>query len=578
MNLLETVFEWVVSTTVRASLVALAILAIQLLLRPWLPAKWRHPLWLPLLLVMVLPVVPALPVHLIPARPAAEASTSGEVIATAAGQASPATTTNAVAPAPTKGLPLIPLFWMSGVLLTLTAGVTGYRRKLRVIRTHGVLPTPELKTGIEAARKTAGLSKTPLVWLSREVESPAVSGLWRPVLLLPAEFPAAFTAAEARLILLHEFSHLKRHDLAQNWLLFALQALHWFNPVIWFAFTRLRHDRETACDARVLALDAEDRRAEYGHALLKMQELPAIRGLRLGFLGIFENVSGLRSRINDISRHRQSHPAWQVAGCLIVAVIALFGSTRAQEFVPEKKNAAGNEAGPQEADLLPRQAYISKKLDTIIMPRISFENTSLEEAIDFIRLRSKELDTVELDPTKKGINFVIRKPRAVEGQPVPKPARLTIEMKEVPIRRILEEIARQSVLRFKIDEFAVTFVPADEKDPVPLTREEAAAKANPPMGPKTVENVNKLRAIIIPVVDMEDVTLAEAVEFLNLCATELSKDAPAPKITIGPNTKGDLRIKELRLRNVPLPEALKYCAESVRQTFTFNDDGVQIGR
>jgi beta-lactamase regulating signal transducer with metallopeptidase domain len=580
MSLLETVFEWVVSTTLRASGVALAILAIQLLLRPWLPAKWRHPLWLPLLLVMVLPFVPVLPLHPIPARPAVPVPPSGELVATTAGEATPAPTTNLVAPAPRVTLPLLPLLWLAGVLVTLTAGVTGYRRKLKAIRAHAVSPAPDLQIEIDDARRTAGLSRTPVVWLSREVASPAVSGLWRPVLLLPAGFPAAFTAAEARLILLHEFSHLKRHDLAQNWLLFALQALHWFNPLIWFAFARLRLDRETACDARVLALDAVDRRAEYGHALLKMQELPATGGLRLGFLGIFENVTGLRSRITDISRHRRSHPAWQVAGCGLVTLIALFGSTRAQEVAPATKEAEVNEAKLEPksgAELVDAQAAIIKKLDSLIIPQVSFEDTSLEEAIAFVRLRSTELDTAERDPNKKGVNFVIRKPRGIDGQPAPVPARVTFEMKDAPLRRILGEIARQSGMRMKIeDEFAVTFVPADEKDLV-RNEAEAAAKVAPPVGPKAVANENKLQVIIIPVVDLEDVTLADAVKFFNARAKELSKDKPVPPIKIGPKTKGELRIKELRLRNVPLSIALKYCAESAKVPLTFNDEGAQIG-
>ncbi len=276
--------------------------------------------------------------------------------------------------------------------MTLTAGIAGYRLKLKAIRAHAVSPSRDLQAEIEEARKVAGLSKTPLVWLSREVESPAVSGLWRPLLLLPAEFPASFTAAESRLILLHEFSHIKRHDLAQNWLLFALQALHWFNPLIWFAFARVRLDRETACDARVLALDTDDRRSDYGHALLKMQDLPAVSGLRLGFLGIFESASGLRSRITDISRHRRSHPAWQVAGSLLVAVIALFGSTRAEEARPETENPPEPGAGPtpaKELELSGGRAYIAAKLDRIIVPQISFEDTSMEEAIDFYPLEEQ---------------------------------------------------------------------------------------------------------------------------------------------------------------------------------------------
>lgn len=577
MNLLETLFSWVVSTTIRASLVALAILATQMLLRPWLPAKWRHPLWMPLLLVMILPFVPTLPVHLIPARqvPAAPAATTMEV------KAIPQTNAVEVAAAPAAATAqkaaLLPLLWLLGACITMTAGITGYRQKLNAIRARAASPEPGLQAEIEEARQTAGLSKTPLVWLSHEVESPAVSGLLRPVLLLPAEFPSALNATETRLILLHEFSHIKRHDLAQNWLLFVLQALHWFNPVIWFAFARLRMDRESACDARVLVLDAQDRRSDYGHALLKMQDLPAVSGLRLGFLGIFENASGLRSRITDITRHRRSHPAWRVAGTSLVAVIALFGATRAQEPKPAKENAAdAGKVTAKDAELTSGQAYLAKKLDTIMLPMASFENTSIEEAIDFVRLRSRELDAAEPDPAKKGLNFVIRKARGADGQEAWQPGRTTLKLKNVSLRRLLDEIAAQSGTRYSVDDFAVTFVPAAEKDAA--DKAAAAAPQGPPPSPKTMENLNAARGVVIPIVDFEDTTLEDAVVFFNLRAKELSKGAAVPTIKIGPNTKGDTRIKELRLRNVPLLEALRYCAEATKQTVSVDDEGVQIGK
>ncbi|HEY8962577.1 MAG TPA: tetratricopeptide repeat protein, partial [Luteolibacter sp.] len=52
-------------------------------------------------------------------------------------------------------------------------------------------------------------------------------------------------------------------------------------------------------------------------------------------------------------------------------------------------------------------AYITEKLRRIVIPVIDFEDTSVEEAIDFLRMRSTELDTTEIDPTKKGVNFVV---------------------------------------------------------------------------------------------------------------------------------------------------------------------------
>ena len=40
--------------------------------------------------------------------------------------------------------------------------------------------------------------------------------------------------------------HLKRRDIPTGWVMAALQILHWFNPVVWWGFQRMRADRELA--------------------------------------------------------------------------------------------------------------------------------------------------------------------------------------------------------------------------------------------------------------------------------------------------------------------------------------------
>jgi general secretion pathway protein D len=130
--------------------------------------------------------------------------------------------------------------------------------------------------------------------------------------------------------------------------------------------------------------------------------------------------------------------------------------------------------------------YILNKLKSINIPMIDFEDTSVEEAIDFLRLRSIELDTQELDPNKKGINFVIRKPRSGGSGDVgldadaaaglgaaQDPGSLRIKelrLRNVPLAEALKYICEQTKLRYKVDEFAVTLVPATETDEDLFTR------------------------------------------------------------------------------------------------------------
>ena len=127
-------------------------------------------------------------------------------------------------------------------------------------------------------------------------------------------------------------------------------------------------------------------------------------------------------------------------------------------------------------------AYITEKLKSIIIPKIDFTDITVEEAIDLLRMRSVELDTTELDPARKGVNFVIRRPRPAASAPAgdaglpagadevlplaaadPGALRIReIRVRNVPLAVVLKYICDQTKLRTKVDDFAVTLVPLTE--------------------------------------------------------------------------------------------------------------------
>ena len=87
--------------------------------------------------------------------------------------------------------------------------------------------------------------------------SPGVSGLINPRLHLPCDFEQRFNRREQRLIVQHELTHWRRHDLHANLLAWCLLACQWFNPLAWLAYRRFRADQELACDADVLAAQSK---------------------------------------------------------------------------------------------------------------------------------------------------------------------------------------------------------------------------------------------------------------------------------------------------------------------------------
>lgn len=129
---------------------------------------------------------------------------------------------------------------------------------------------------------------------------------------------------------------------------------------------------------------------------------------------------------------------------------------------------------------------IEFKLKNMIIPVVDFDDTSVVEAIDFLRQRAQEFDRWEVDPTKRGINFVIRKPSLGGGVAPddeldaegglnafdPGEARVKeLKLRNVPLSSVLDYICQQAQLRIKIDDHAVTLLPvgADEADTI-LTR------------------------------------------------------------------------------------------------------------
>lgn len=110
---------------------------------------------------------------------------------------------------------------------------------------------------------------------------------------------------------------------------------------------------------------------------------------------------------------------------------------------------------------------IMQKLREIIIPKMDFKDCTLEEAVDFLRLRCIELDSKETDPTNKGVNFVIAPLTEPAADPFasdpPKPgtkSRLiqSLILNQVPISEALKYICQATGTRFEIDDFAVNIV------------------------------------------------------------------------------------------------------------------------
>lgn len=111
------------------------------------------------------------------------------------------------------------------------------------------------------------------------------------------------------------------------------------------------------------------------------------------------------------------------------------------------------------------QAYIRGKLKSIVIPKVSFEDTSLEEAIDFLRIRTRELDP-ETNTNMRGVSLNIRKEALPEGRFVLGSDASLLQIKElvrndVSAWELLHEVAHETGMKVEITDTGIEMVPRE---------------------------------------------------------------------------------------------------------------------
>lgn len=215
------------------------------------------------------------------------------------------------------------------------------------VRRQPFVADPEIDDLIEQCKRKIGCHREVRVQETPAVTGPALFGIVHPLVLLPNGTIRTMDRKRLRHVFLHELAHLKRHDLIINCAATVLQVVHWFNPLVWYAFCRMRTDRELACDALVLTRIGTKESEEYGRTLVYLFERCCrCRSVVLA-TGFFGSKSQIRRRIEMITSFDKgagSSPATALGVMIVLACVTLTGA---------QDGADRSEKGPAEkADLI----------------------------------------------------------------------------------------------------------------------------------------------------------------------------------------------------------------------------------
>jgi beta-lactamase regulating signal transducer with metallopeptidase domain len=379
---LERALEWLLERSWQAAVLVGCVLALQWLLRRQLTNRWRSALWWVVLARLILPVGPesacslfncfrAVPTAAwVTPQPKPAPLPPAAIVPPLNGSSSAAPSIPAVEPRPNvepsraprpankaaaaarrparmspRELVLLGVgaCWLTGVLVFGACGAMQVEQFKRRLARTATPADSRLREVFARCQEESGLRRAIEIWETEAVNSPALFGVFRLRLLLPRGMAQQFDGEELRFIFLHELAHVRRGDLWLNWLVTGLQVAHWFNPVIWLGFARLRADRELACDELALRQTGEAAAEAYGNTIIKLLEgwhRPAMPGL----VGILEDKQQMRRRILRIASFRKASQ-WSALAALLVLALGVLALTDAQPGRPDLTGRVEDQSG-----------------------------------------------------------------------------------------------------------------------------------------------------------------------------------------------------------------------------------------
>lgn len=389
MEVSSSLVSWLQHTTLHVSVLVLLILGVQAIFGRWLTPRWRYGIWFIVLIRLMMPQVPAdplgiriqgsetipaadpLPVNpeentessnwigMMPSRPpsdwvAPKKFEELDLVRSIEDETEPAASKPerrrmsrtpiglSSFPRQTHEAPVVAeagtgFAWtdlIAGAWLLIAFGFavrawlqeSRFRRGLRLATEVQNRKALEI---LESCRATLGLRRPVRLVETGMVDSPAVCGVWKPRLLLPPHLMTELDENELQHIFLHELAHLRHGDVLLNWVLTGLNCLHWFNPFVRLAISRLRSSQEWVRDHDALAAAPVVAPHHYAQTVLKL--LSACRADRrpLPLVGLIPRNQDAKKRILMIVNERTNSRKAFLLGAALLCPLGWVGLTAA---------------------------------------------------------------------------------------------------------------------------------------------------------------------------------------------------------------------------------------------------------
>ncbi|HYF35334.1 MAG TPA: hypothetical protein VD994_08610, partial [Prosthecobacter sp.] len=107
--------------------------------------------------------------------------------------------------------------------------------------------------------------------------------------------------------------------------------------------------------------------------------------------------------------------------------------------------------------------YLTRKMRSIVFPSVEFQDATLEEALEFLRVKSRDLDS-DPDPARKGLSMLFK-----PGE-VPATNRISLSLRDVSLDVALRYVTELAGMTYKVEPYAILVMPVSETTTERYTR------------------------------------------------------------------------------------------------------------
>lgn len=204
------------------------------------------------------------------------------------------------------------------------------------------VPDKSLEMNYQKLCRKMKVSRPPKLWMNAKVTTPLLTGLLRPRIYLPSD---RYTWKELELLLSHELSHYRHHDLWYKLLLQLVCIVYWFNPLLHWMRREADQDLEFLCDERIMKDGAHEERMQYNYLLAQTAaQRRNFYGLSTGFNG---SLADLKKRMVNIMRAGKLKKGKFITFCFLAVFAFMNVMTGCSEKEPEDTSAVSTESVSQ---------------------------------------------------------------------------------------------------------------------------------------------------------------------------------------------------------------------------------------